>query len=121
MTESTTFSSGRKASGEAPEFRCLHFNDVYHIEAGDKEPVGGAARFVNLVNQYRNGEEYKDLPGMLTFFSGDAYNPSLESTVSKHAPFFLFHLESPSKVRYWKLWKIKKKASVLIFNSSQLC
>lgn len=27
----------------------LHFNDVYNIEGGTREPVGGAARFAQLV------------------------------------------------------------------------
>ncbi|KAK6331511.1 hypothetical protein TWF730_004592 [Orbilia blumenaviensis] len=71
-----------------PDVRLIHFNDVYNIGASSREPVGGAARFISLVKHYRDGEEFKDLPGLLVFFSGDAYNPSLESTVTKgkHMP-----------------------------------
>ncbi|KAI8471753.1 MAG: Metallo-dependent phosphatase-like protein [Monoraphidium minutum] len=53
----------------------LHFNDVYNIEPGTREPVGGAARFVGKV---------RSLSGVapLVLFSGDAFNPSLMSTVT---------------------------------------
>jgi hypothetical protein len=53
------------------------------IRSGSAEPVGGAARFQTLVNHYRSYPEYADQPALLTFFSGDAFNPSLESTVTK--------------------------------------
>jgi len=54
----------------------LHFNDVYNIVARKQEPVGGASRFKTAINQR------KDLNPMV-FFSGDAFNPSLMSTVTK--------------------------------------
>src|SRR5438105_2456871 len=79
-TQSIVHSSNR--SGR-PDLRILHFNDVYHIEAGSREPVGGVARFQTLVNHYRSDPKYADQPRLLTFFSGDAYNPSLESSVTK--------------------------------------
>ena len=66
-----------------PDLRFLHYNDVYHVEAGSAEPVGGVARFQTLVNYYRDDEKFKDQPGLVTFFSGDAFNPSLESSVTK--------------------------------------
>lgn len=66
-----------------PDLRLLHYNDVYHIDASSAEPVGGIARFQTLVNYYRDGERFKDQPELLTFFSGDAFNPSLESSVTK--------------------------------------
>ena len=47
----------------------LHFNDVYHIEERETEPVGGAARFVTAINNM------KDL-NPLVLFSGDAFSPS---------------------------------------------
>ncbi|KAI2795309.1 hypothetical protein POX_a01915 [Penicillium oxalicum] len=75
-----THDSGRTGS---PDLRLIHFNDVYHIESGSAEPVGGASRFQSVVNYYRNDPRYADQPNVLTFFSGDAYNPSLESTVTK--------------------------------------
>ncbi|RKP33815.1 hypothetical protein BJ085DRAFT_41223, partial [Dimargaris cristalligena] len=42
-------------SSTASQLALVHFNDVYHIEArhDQKEPAGGAARFVTLVNQLR--------------------------------------------------------------------
>ncbi|KAJ6256293.1 Apyrase [Drechslerella dactyloides] len=91
------YSAGREGP---PDVRILHFNDVYNIGArrharqllrqdfSSREPVGGAARFISLVKHYRHADEFKDQPGLLVFFSGDAYNPSLESTVTKgkHMP-----------------------------------
>lgn len=53
----------------------LHFNDVYNLEEGKKEPVGGAARFAGMA------AAQKDDP--LVLFSGDALNPSLASTFFK--------------------------------------
>jgi 5'-nucleotidase len=66
-----------------PHLRFLHFNDVYHIEAGSRDPVGGAARFQTLVDYYRSDAAFANSPALLTFFSGDAFNPSLESSVTK--------------------------------------
>ncbi len=51
--------------------------------AGSAEPVGGASRFQSLVNYYRADPRFTGQPDVLTFFSGDAFNPSLESTVTK--------------------------------------
>ena len=57
----------------------LHFNDVYNIEGQSREPVGGAPRFVTKVEELR-----KSIDGeSLVLFSGDAFNPSLMSTVTK--------------------------------------
>ncbi|KAF8454468.1 Metallo-dependent phosphatase-like protein [Kalaharituber pfeilii] len=75
-----TYASG--ATGP-PDLRFLHYNDVYHISAGSQEPIGGAARFVAVANHYRNAPEFAGLPPLLTFFSGDAFNPSIESSVAK--------------------------------------
>ena len=36
-----------------------------------------------MCNEYRDGVRFEGLPGLLTFFSGDAFNPSLESSVTK--------------------------------------
>ena len=65
------------------DLRFLHYNDVYHIEAGSQEPVGGAARFQTLCRYYRENEEFRDQPELIEVFSGDAFNPSLESSVTK--------------------------------------
>ena len=49
----------------------IHFNDVYNIESREKEPVGGAARFITAIEKLIQ----KD-PDILVFFSGDALSPS---------------------------------------------
>lgn len=56
---------------------------VYHIDASSAEPVGGIARFKTVCNEYREDPRFSGQPGLLTFFSGDAFNPSLESSVTK--------------------------------------
>ncbi|KAF9890122.1 hypothetical protein FE257_006283 [Aspergillus nanangensis] len=66
-----------------PDLRLIHYNDVYHVEPGSADPVGGVPRFQSVINHYRSGPQYAGLPDVLTFFSGDAFNPSLESTVTK--------------------------------------
>lgn len=68
-----------------PDFRLLHFNDVYHLDASSAEPVGGISRFMTAVNEYRNDERYQGQgkPELVTLFSGDVFNPSLESSVTK--------------------------------------
>lgn len=85
-----TFSSGRYSSETEttvgpPDFRLLHFNDVYHLDASSAEPVGGISRFMTAVNEYRNDERYqgKGKPELVTLFSGDVFNPSLESSITK--------------------------------------
>lgn len=45
--------------------------------------MGGIARFQTVVNHYRSGEKFKGEPELVTLFSGDAFNPSLESSVTK--------------------------------------
>ncbi|KAI9373459.1 Metallo-dependent phosphatase-like protein [Aspergillus egyptiacus] len=77
---SVTYSSERTG---APDLRLIHYNDVYHVESGSADPVGGAPRFQSVVNHYRLDPRYDGQPAPLTFFSGDAFNPSLESTVTK--------------------------------------
>lgn len=66
-----------------PDLRFLHYNDVYHVDASSAEPVGGLSRFQTLCNFYRDDRRFKDQPRLLTFFSGDAFNPCLESSVTK--------------------------------------
>jgi 5'-nucleotidase len=56
---------------------------VYHIDASSAEPVGGIARFQTLIKYYRDNERFKGQSELLTLFSGDAFNPSLESSVTK--------------------------------------
>ncbi len=54
----------------------LHFNDVYELNPRNREPVGGAARLATRIKEHA-----ADNP--LVLFSGDAFNPSLLSTVTK--------------------------------------
>ncbi|KAL4808064.1 hypothetical protein BDV18DRAFT_151277 [Aspergillus unguis] len=77
---SSTYSSERTG---VPDLRLIHYNDVYHVEPGSAEPVGGAPRFQSVINYYRSHPSFEGQPAPLTFFSGDAFNPSLESTVTK--------------------------------------
>ncbi|KAL4916179.1 hypothetical protein BDW62DRAFT_212191 [Aspergillus aurantiobrunneus] len=77
---SVTYSSDRTG---IPDLRLVHYNDVYHVESGSAEPVGGAPRFQSMINHYRSHSSFDGQPTPLTFFSGDAFNPSLESTVTK--------------------------------------
>ncbi|CBF82078.1 putative 5'-nucleotidase [Aspergillus nidulans FGSC A4] len=77
---SVTYSSNRSGN---PDLRLIHYNDVYHVEPGSAEPVGGAPRFQSVINHYRSHPSFDGQPTPLTFFSGDAFNPSLESTVTK--------------------------------------
>ena len=77
-------SSGRSAEGDtSPDLRILHYNDVYHLDQSSAEPVGGFARFMTLCKEYQNAERYEGQPNLVTLFSGDAFNPSLESSVTK--------------------------------------
>lgn len=45
--------------------------------------MGGIARFQTLANHYKHDKAYEGQPDLLTFFSGDAFNPSLESSITK--------------------------------------
>ncbi|KAI5925195.1 flagellar associated protein [Camillea tinctor] len=80
--ETVTYTSEGAHDGP-PDLRILHYNDVYHVDPSSAEPIGGAARFMTLVNHYREGDGFKGQSELLTFFSGDAFNPSLESSVTK--------------------------------------
>lgn len=81
VPESSTYDSGNYDG--PPELRFIHYNDVYHIEAGSREPVGGIARFKTLCQYYAQDKQFEGLPEVMTLFSGDAFNPSLESSVTK--------------------------------------
>ena len=81
LIETVTYDSGNHEG--PPDLRFVHYNDVYHVERGSREPVGGLARFKTLCQHYQHGEDFKDQPEAITFFSGDAFNPSLESSVTK--------------------------------------
>ena len=77
------YSSGRAEDRAQPEIRILHYNDVYHVDESSSEPVGGFPRFITLCREYQEGQASQGLPKVLTLFSGDAFNPSLESSVTK--------------------------------------
>ncbi|KAL2020631.1 hypothetical protein VTK56DRAFT_8121 [Thermocarpiscus australiensis] len=76
------FSSGRDVN-TPPDLRLLHFNDVYHLDPSSAEPAGGVARFVTVCKEYREAERFRGQPELVTLFSGDAFNPSLESSITK--------------------------------------
>lgn len=61
--------------------RIPHTNGL--SRSGSAEPIGGVSRFQSLMNYYRTNPRFADEPDILTFFSGDAFNPSLESTITK--------------------------------------
>jgi 2',3'-cyclic-nucleotide 2'-phosphodiesterase (5'-nucleotidase family) len=64
-----------------PDLRILHFNDVYDIQPDTREPVGGFARFRTILERYK--KKTGGDSATLTLFSGDAFNPSLESIFTK--------------------------------------
>lgn len=53
----------------------VHFNDVYNIESGTREPVGGAARFKTALGRLADRDP-------MVLFCGDALNPALMSSVT---------------------------------------
>ncbi|KAI1622919.1 5'-nucleotidase [Exophiala viscosa] len=81
MEEAVTYTAGDTSS--PPDLRLLHYNDVYHLDSSSAEPVGGVARFQTVCKYYRNDARFEGQPGLVTLFSGDAFNPSLESSVTK--------------------------------------
>lgn len=63
---------------KAMMIKIIHFNDVYNVEPGEREPVGGAARFKTKIEQLRD-ELHSKFGGSkepLVLFSGDALGPS---------------------------------------------
>lgn len=81
-TAEEVFTYGTRSS-TPPDLRLIHYNDVYHLDSSSAEPVGGIARFMTVVKEYQQGQQFKDQPECLTLFSGDAFNPSLESSITK--------------------------------------
>ncbi|KAH6612832.1 Metallo-dependent phosphatase-like protein [Chaetomium sp. MPI-SDFR-AT-0129] len=78
-----TFSSGRDVNNSTPDIRLLHYNDVYHLDPSSAEPAGGVARFITVCKEYREADRFKGQPDLVTLFSGDVFNPSLESSITK--------------------------------------
>ena len=71
MNKETT--SGLSEASSNCSLSILHFNDVYDIQPGNKEPKGGAAYFKAMLDKYR-------LNSTVTLFSGDAFAPALLSS-----------------------------------------
>jgi hypothetical protein len=68
----------------ARELVILHFNDVYEIDAREREPVGGVARFISMLDTFASENP-------LVLFSGDFLAPSLLSIATRGmhmVPFF---------------------------------
>lgn len=61
--------AGTKTASKSTQMTIVHFNDVYNIEAREKEPVGGAARFATKLASFKHLNP-------LIVFSGDCLNPS---------------------------------------------
>jgi hypothetical protein len=59
----------------ASEMLMIHYNDVYTIEPGSDKSAG-AARFATKLKSFKEEDP-------LILFSGDAFNPSAMSTVTK--------------------------------------
>eukprot|EP00929_Paragymnodinium_shiwhaense_P036825 TRINITY_DN19699_c0_g1_i1.p1 TRINITY_DN19699_c0_g1~~TRINITY_DN19699_c0_g1_i1.p1 ORF type:complete len:1477 (+),score=286.27 TRINITY_DN19699_c0_g1_i1:96-4526(+) len=74
------------ASNQGPKTSALtflHFNDVYNVEARDKEPCGGVARFVTKVKELKAAAVARGEPEAICVFSGDAFNPAMTSSITK--------------------------------------
>ncbi|KAF2182065.1 Metallo-dependent phosphatase [Zopfia rhizophila CBS 207.26] len=69
------------AASRQPHLRILHFDGVYNVKPISSEE-GGLVRFQTLVNRIRDLGG-SNQPPPLTFFSGDAINPSLESILTR--------------------------------------
>ena len=52
----------------------LHFNDVYNLDEGQAEPVGGVARFKTALESFASEDP-------LILFSGDLFQPSLSNRI----------------------------------------
>mmetsp|Transcript_54477 Transcript_54477/g.129851 ORF Transcript_54477/g.129851 Transcript_54477/m.129851 type:complete len:585 (+) Transcript_54477:108-1862(+) len=76
-------SAGGASATKPKVMTILHFNDVYNVEPRNKEPVGGIARFVTRIEELRDEAVSRGEPKAVVLFSGDAFNPSLTSTVTK--------------------------------------
>ena len=72
LTTETIYKNENSSSAPFKKLDIIHFNDVYNIEENDKEPKGGAARFVNLIEHLLKSSSNPTL----VLFSGDAISPS---------------------------------------------
>lgn len=70
--DSVTTTTTTKPANESgtKTLKIIHFNDVYNIEGFQKEPVGGASRFLTAINSFNKDKDN------LIVFSGDAFSPS---------------------------------------------
>lgn len=66
--------------------KIAHFNDVYHVIERGAEPVAGAARFAGALHaEGASGKASGEEGDTMVLFSGDAFAPSLDSTITKGA------------------------------------
>lgn len=61
--------------------RIIHYNDVYNISEGTREPLGGAARFITALQQTIREH---DAP-YIVIFSGDAFSPAPLTPITQGA------------------------------------
>jgi 2',3'-cyclic-nucleotide 2'-phosphodiesterase (5'-nucleotidase family) len=63
--------------------RAFELISYFEYRPGSSDPIGGVERFQTVMNDYRTAPQYNGLSDVITLFSGDVFNPSLESTVTK--------------------------------------
>jgi 2',3'-cyclic-nucleotide 2'-phosphodiesterase (5'-nucleotidase family) len=82
MTLSEVIFESKTSPNEVKKINIIHFNDVYNVEENSKEPVGGAARFVNAIEKLNASDE-----STMVIFSGDALSPSAsKNKILKQTP-----------------------------------
>ena len=63
--------------------RFIYYNAISNVEPGSREAVGGIALFKSLCKYYQHDAKFQRQPKVMTLFNWDAFNPSLESSVTK--------------------------------------
>ena len=72
FTKELIYENNNKIENAQKKINIIHFNDVYNVESGTKEPIGGAARVVTLIEKLKEQEPNPTI----VIFSGDAISPS---------------------------------------------
>ena len=72
LTKELIYENNNKIENAQKKINIIHFNDVYNVESGTKEPFGGAARVVTLIEKLKEQETNPTI----VIFSGDAISPS---------------------------------------------
>ena len=70
FTKELIYENEIKLEDTNKKINLIHFNDVYNVENGTREPVGGAARFITAIERLKQEEP------TIVLFSGDAISPS---------------------------------------------